>query len=284
MNEREDRLRHLLRSLADDVPIPWAAPPELIRRATRRRVETVVGGLLTFGLIAIGLAALSDLLSTTGVEPQRAAQLVPKLVSTVRLPSAPTRISVGAGSVWVVNEDDGSRSRIDPQTEEVGEGAHPAAVDLDAGSNVLVAYSRVSDGRYAVTISDEYNRVVDRIQLPGERRTVGRVAVGLDSLWVARWSTNDRDVAGELLQIDLETRHIIAKVEVNPGAGGVALGEGALWVTDADIGVLQRIDPESHEVTQTRLGGDLVDVTVGFGSVWVSDVSSRTVFRLDPTT
>ena len=62
----------------------------------------------------------------------------------------------------------------------------------------------------------------------------------------------------------------------------IAVGEGAVWVANADQQTLVRIDPKSKDVTSIGLGTDVADVAVGFGSVWVAGGNGETLTRIDP--
>jgi YVTN family beta-propeller protein len=57
--------------------------------------------------------------------------------STIPVGLGPTGIAVGAGAVWVANGDEGTVSRIDPETEEVVDrievGNRPEAIVVAGG-------------------------------------------------------------------------------------------------------------------------------------------------------
>ncbi len=119
------------------------------------------------------------------------------------------------------------------------------------------------------------------------RDTVG-VRYGAGSLWSV--SAN-----GELTRIEPSTGRIQATIGLGIlEPGGIAFGEGSVWVTDADSPTLLRIDPAVNTlvdrfrlprkgVVTTLTGG----VAVGAGSVWVGHGQFNPgawVERLDPTT
>jgi DNA-binding beta-propeller fold protein YncE len=68
----------------------------------------------------------------------------------------------------------------------------------------------------------------------------------------------------------------------------MAVGEGALWVTNASDGTVSRIDLQTNETTtiQVAPAGDLaVDaIAVGGGAVWVTSQGSIQLARIDPAT
>jgi len=138
----------------------------------------------------------------------------------------------------------------------------------------------------------------------GPARFVGRVQAlcfGDGSLWLSShtdgpiWNHQE----GNLYRIDPRTFQTVAKF---PVSGGVALGEGFVWVRHGpeaigarplpeNRGKLSKIDPRTNQVNATipvdrwpglpDMGGSLA---VGEGAVWLPSRMNRTVVRLDPHT
>jgi DNA-binding SARP family transcriptional activator/ABC-type transport system substrate-binding protein len=97
------------------------------------------------------------------------------------------------------------------------------------------------------------------------------------------WSMS---VDGTLEKIDPGSRAVVRRVSVGVHAGGLAFGEGSLWVTDADSPMLLRIDPRYGLVERLELppnGGGAAGLAIGAGSVWVVQGGSR-VLRIEPDT
>jgi YVTN family beta-propeller protein len=92
-------------------------------------------------------------------------------VQTVEVGSVPTSIAVGAGAVWVRNNDDGTVSRIDPTVNRVvrtiAVGNAPTGVAVGDGSVWLV---NSSDGTLPITDSDR--RIHGLADRPGNRHRV----------------------------------------------------------------------------------------------------------------
>ena len=110
---------------------------------------------------------------------------------------------------------------------------------------------------------------------------VGFVRSGLGSVW-------EMEDAGVLLQINRRTRHLTRSISVGVNAGDVAVGEGAVWITDANSQTLLRVGPQYGDVARIRLpSGGLSKpgvgggVAVGAGSVWVAQGLSR-IARINP--
>jgi DNA-binding SARP family transcriptional activator len=87
--------------------------------------------------------------------------------------------------------------------------------------------------------------------------------------------------------IDPQTGRIEAAVPIGGHPLAIAVGEGGVWVANADQQTLVRIDPKTKETTSIGLGTDVADVAVGFGSIWVAGGNGEnggTLIRIDPRT
>jgi YVTN family beta-propeller protein len=69
---------------------------------------------------------------------------------------------------------------------------------------------------------------------------------------------------------------VVAKVKVGGNPCGVARLAGAVWVSDADRGLLFRVDPSTGTATQmARLDAKPCAITTAYGSLWVVTQSGR---------
>src|SRR5439155_1677652 len=142
--------------------------------------------------------------------------------------TTPGAVAAGKGSVWVLNADDRTVSRIDPATGQVtppkaltGEGT-PAAIALGGRSAWVV------DAGPAITRIDGGAVVKQRIAVP---------AISLSSLVVsdgAAWAVDP--YGGVLYRVELEGRNVVTTVPVGQGAESVAAGPGAIWVANPVAG------------------------------------------------
>jgi peptide/nickel transport system substrate-binding protein len=83
--------------------------------------------------------------------------------------------------------------------------------------------------------------------------------------------------------INPSTGGIASTFSVGVSPGGVAVGEGATWVTNTDADTVSRINTGSSTPNQTyQVGGGPVGVAVGDGWVWVANGLDGTVSRIDP--
>ena len=111
--------------------------------------------------------------------------------------------------------------------------------------------------------------------------SVGFIRFGLGSVW-------EMEDSGVLLQIDPRTRHVTDSIAVGVNPGDVAVGAGAVWITDKNSQTLLRISPQYGEITRIPLPAQGLSrpgvgggVAIGAGSVWVAQGLSRVV-RIDP--
>jgi peptide/nickel transport system substrate-binding protein len=93
----------------------------------------------------------------------------------------------------------------------------------------------------------------------------------------------DTAAGNSLAILDLRSRRLVADVLVGTTPTDVAVGEGAAWVTNADSGTVDRVDPLTRTVRQSiRVGSGPAGVAVGEGSVWVTNSLDGSVSRIDP--
>ena len=195
-------------------------------------------------------------------------------------------------------------------------GGQPAGIA--AGSHgVWVVESPGTSSVLVGRVDPVFNTFGNAVKI-GNVDPTGTVAIATqaNSVWVA-------PSAGLLTRLDGTTGKPAGHLDPNASPAGIAIGEGATWLTDTDannvvrvdssglptpIGVgdaptgiavgaggvwvvdsldeaLVRIDPDSRAVTDTiRVGRSPAGVAVGAGSVWVANSGDGTVTRVNPTT
>jgi len=85
--------------------------------------------------------------------------------------------------------------------------------------------------------------------------------------------------------INSSTGKISGEVGVGATPTDVAVGAGAVWVTNADDDTVSRIDPLTKTVVQTiAVGSSPSGITTGNHAVWVANSLDGTVSRIDPVT
>jgi streptogramin lyase len=78
----------------------------------------------------------------------------------------------------------------------------------------------------------------------------------------------------------------LARIRVGNGPDGVAIGEGYVWVVNAESRTLSRVDPatDAVETVNGSMGEQPEDLLVAHGSVWVTDRGTGDIYRYDPAT
>lgn len=78
---------------------------------------------------------------------------------------------------------------------------------------------------------------------------------------------------------------IVGQIPVGAQPGGIAFGEGAVWVANSGADAIARIDPRTQAVVDTiDVGKAPTGVAVGNGSVWVANGGERSVSRINVST
>jgi len=180
-------------------------------------------------------------------------------------------IAVGAGSVWLMVDTQGTLARIDPAT-----GAVVAKVQLPGSYNPVFSEGRVwvtrADGAELTVVDAKTVKVVDHVAIGQHPRflTAGAGAV---------WTLNQGD--GSLSRIDVAGRRPVDTVPLEtPGPGGdIAFADGRVWTTMMKTPLTAVDAARSVILCQWKgAGGDAVGV--GHGSVWLTDLSAGTVLRI----
>jgi ABC-type transport system substrate-binding protein/class 3 adenylate cyclase/predicted Ser/Thr protein kinase len=169
--------------------------------------------------------------------------------------TAPTEVEIGAGSVWVAEAN--KVFRVDPTRRKVVASIDVPQADLLAfGDGAL--WVGQSNNSSISKIDPAVNEVVQTVKL---RNWVGDVAVGGGFVW-ATVSPDDT-----LWKFDANGT-FDRTLDVGHGAGAVRYFDGAVWVSS--IGRLQRIDPDSNQITDFEVVDRTVSLAPGDGVLYVS--------------
>jgi branched-chain amino acid transport system substrate-binding protein len=282
-------------------PVPSPVRPTLITRLRARpRVLLVflVGLALVVGSVVVAGLELTGGREATPVVENAVAAIDPTghVDSYTEVGASPSNVTVGEGSVWVLNGDDQTVSRIDPETREVvktfGTGQTPTDIAVGGGALWIGnAPGRGEDIAYTASVSriDPQSSVVTRtLRLPPPAKDdfppVG-VLPGVSQLAVAQgtlWAINPNFTVS---RISTATGDIVATVPVRAGGAIAAAKEGVWVVGDANTAVsVTRINTRTNRPGQTiELGAiSLSDIALGAGSVWASAPDDGVVWRIEP--
>jgi DNA-binding SARP family transcriptional activator/ABC-type branched-subunit amino acid transport system substrate-binding protein/streptogramin lyase len=251
-------------------------------------------------ILAIAVAAAAYQTTRGGAEPVIAAGVVAldpasgKVHDRIALGTAPSRVAVGNGAIWVLDADDRTISRIDSETRAVRTFSTSATpTDVAVSDGAVWIGNAPTDPRSGASndwlpesisrLDPETGQVIETIELrpfPGGHVpnvfpgvSVQHVAVSGDTVWVI-----NRDLS--VSRIDPRSNRVVARVE-DVKAVNIAAGDGELWAAEEEG--LVEIDPGSNEVAR-RVPMDvgfLSSLAVGGGAVWVAAPEGGTVWRVD---
>jgi branched-chain amino acid transport system substrate-binding protein len=275
-------------------PAPQATAP--VRRRARAAVAVA---LVASAAVITGVVVWRS--STSGPTSIPANSVVAidaasnDLGAPVSVGTTPGAVAAGDGSVWVLNADDRTVSRIDPKTGLVappkavaGEGS-PAAIALGEGSLWLVRgiQDPTSQVRVAVSSADvlkldpvsavERPRSRVRLTQPAELAFTGqsniRVAAGRGHVWVVNPS---RTVS----VIDpVHSSLVGTATEVD--AGAIAVDGASAWVVDAGPAIT-RIDASA--VVKQRIAVPAISLSslvIADRAAWAVDPYGGLLYRVE---
>jgi YVTN family beta-propeller protein len=195
------------------------------------------------------------------------------VVDTIPVGATPSGIAVGAGDVWVVDNDNDEVSRIDPSVDQVVQtipvGNAPTGVAVGDGS-VWVA----NDSDQTLMRINAVTRAVTATIPLGS--AASGVAAGLGAVWVSD------PVDGRVLEVDPGTDQVVQSIAVGGGADAIVTGLGSVWVANSLDGTVSRIDPASGSVIATiAVGAGPASIAIEPGAVWVANQFAGTVVKID---
>jgi len=189
--------------------------------------------------------------------------------------SAVPAVAANPDSVWILSDDKTTLSRIDPdQNKVVSELRLPAGCNSLTFGETALWVTCPSENR-VLRINPETTLVEKRIEVSAQP---GALAIGESSLWVLCLKD------GKVERIDPKTNKVTKTIETGvSGAitGGIAFGQGSIWVTLTGFPIT-RIDPVSEKVVQQFHGAGGGAIQFGEGSVWLTNLQEGTLWRLDP--
>jgi serine/threonine-protein kinase len=240
-----------------------AARAERRRRPGRRVLGLALGGAAV--LAAAVVAAILVLGGGGGVE----------VSAEIPVGSAPVRVAAAGPEVWATSGGDGTLTKLDPASGQpigrVALGAGIAGVALGGGS----VWVTDPDKGLLLRVDPKTRDVTARIAVGGHP---GAVAYGGHKVWVA-------DEAGGGVTAVEAGSGIVYTRNIAPQAPPLrlAVGAGALWVSNAKTNSVTRIDlGTATPSAPIPAGRGPAGITVARGFVWVADSRSGSVAKLDP--
>jgi len=288
------RLERAILAQASELEPPAPAPAVSVVTIRRAGIWLAAAGAV---VVAAAAAATAVELTRGGgglarVLPNNVAAIDPKtgkIVAQIPAGNRPSQLTLGMGSLWVLNADDGTVSRIDPdrwrRLETFSTSTTPTDLVAGAGALWVLNAGAESSSPVSLTRFDASSRIRRGTtplghslagpyggRLPGE----AYVVVGGGSVWAVGADSRVR-------QLDPRTQRVIRTIPVS--ARSLAYGDGALWALEADTNAVAHIDPRTGRVIQEiriRSPSTVQALAVGAGSVWVSSPFQGVVWRIVP--
>jgi YVTN family beta-propeller protein len=285
-------------------PVPAAAP--LPKRRVRTRpllLGIALAAALVAALVAVVLARGDDAQPVV-VAPNSVAVIDPsknEVADAIGVGDSPGPIAAGSGSVWVVNLNDRTLTKIDPAARSVvqsvglhvGSGlATPSLLIAAAGDDVWVWACHQSLFR----VDPRSGQVAEELEIFRNSGAYSGYSCALAAEPGAAWVPMDyrppAEYRPEVLHVDAPTdtpAYISERFPVpapeDAYRSAMTIGAGSIWVADHDGGAVRRMDPGTGAITATvRLGDSPSAMVFGHGSAWVTNDVEDTVTRIDPRT
>jgi YVTN family beta-propeller protein len=285
--------RILTHDPALDPPTPTGPTPRLAERSRAARGHKLIavgGALLLAAAVAAGIVGLAGGgVVGVGAAANSVAAIdihSDRVVGQVTVGARPSAIAFGSGSLWVANLDDQTVSRVDPRTLQtlraIPVGGSPTGITASAGG-VWVVESNTSptanlkSSVFVGRIDPEFDTLSSGVRIGNVIPSgPGVLAAQDDSVWVA-------PSTGLLTRLNAATGKVADQLDPNASPAGVAIGDGAVWLTDTEADNVVRVDPTGL-LTSIAVGNGPTAIAVGAGGVWVVDSLDDAVVRIDPGT
>ena len=245
-----------------------------------------VGGNPT--AVAVGAGAVwalnADDQTITRIDPKTHA------LRTFGTGGIPVDLAAGDGSLWVGNGTRTSAQFVGPVATSITR-LDPDSAAVLATVTLPRAEGPVSNqSRYHISVTPHAVWVVNpdftisRIdpasnRIAGEIRDVSALGVAADS--GGAWALQTDGTIARLTPGDRVAQRVRVPASL---LSSIAVGAGAVWLTDPDEGTLWRVDPRGPVERTIPLAVGAADVAYGAGALWVSNGLTGTVSRVDPRT
>jgi virginiamycin B lyase len=141
---------------------------------------------------------------------------------------------------------------------------------LDLAANDTAVWVTMDNGQIA-RIDPSKNSVASTIDVGSE---VDQIIIGDDTIWVT--------VAKGVVPIDIATSHVGDVVATGDSSSRLAFGAGSLWVSDAGVSAIARVDSKTKKVVANILFDSAIGGMVVSGTdVWASIPAENKVDRVD---
>jgi virginiamycin B lyase len=206
----------------------------------------------------------------------------------VKFPIRADWLAAGGGSVWATDPAGTQIRRIDPATGQVASVVQVAQEACEAPDYGLDALWTATCLRAGVARIDPSTNAVAgfvRLRIPRLNEGEASIGVGAGAVWVVVDGKRCRACVVARITPGPRLLRVVKRIPIRSRAAAVRFGEGAVWVTNPQRSLVQKIDPSRNRVVATaKVGLGPRFFAVGEGGVWTLNQVKGTVTRLDPTT
>jgi class 3 adenylate cyclase/DNA-binding beta-propeller fold protein YncE len=267
---------HLAQAAEAAIPRPyWRRPRIVLAGAAALAVLAVLAALFVRGGSGGGLG---------GIQANHVGLIDPEtneIVAEVPVGIRPGPVAVGADAVWIGNLEDRNLTQVDP-------GGRTAAgtIELDNRTPTGIAVG-LGSVWVAHGLLGEISRIDPQFGNVTGTTSVGGTAFGFPSGSVALDERSVWAVFGDSTLARLDAGgQILGEGLAGSQPAGIAVGDGAIWVTNSGDSTVYRFHPltfEEGDVRPVSVGRSPSGIAVGEGAVWVASTGGDAVTRIDPT-
>jgi virginiamycin B lyase len=240
------------------------------------------------GLVSVMAVGVSALMTVGGASALRSESPPTDIerAGATKLTVHGDWLAAGAGGVWLSAPGEKVIRRLDPSS-----GAVAATVRVpqdpceatDVGFGALWTATCRTEG--LARIDPATNKVSGfvRLAIPLSLDGEGSVGAGAGGVWLV--VDGPQCSSCRVARVDPRSLRVVARIPVREGAAAVRVGYGAVWVTNPEKNLVQKINARTNRVVATtRVSGGPRFFDVGEDGVWTLNQRSGSVTRLAPST
>jgi predicted Ser/Thr protein kinase len=258
------------------------------RLLTRSRLALAGVGLLVAAALAVTLLSGGDdgretQAKTTATKPRPQGPTATK-EPFVFLGGRPNSLTIADGRVWALMGKLGQVQAYDPATREfdgvdIGKGGTSITAGLRYIWTVKAAPTQGLRTLTKISRRNERRLASAQIDAPGEPVIV---TTGAGAIWVGVRTASQIEVPETVVKVSPGNLARQQTIRIPGGVQYIAVGEGALWVSQRFRQSVLRMKIGSGEMREIPVDGLPQGIAVGENAVWVATRGRATITRINP--